>query len=107
MANCRAEPLREGDETMFVVPIEELLGMAVSAVPCQVLRPCTPLKTRASEGTRLTGSGTTMMADDDSQTAPHLPHDLTYMVCAPVTEATVVLIDEPRKVVQLPLLSME
>src|SRR5579863_6806536 len=107
MANRRAEPLREGDDTIFVVPLAVLLRIAVSPVPCHVLRACTPSKTKASGGTRLVGSGTTMMADEDSHTAPPLPHDLTYTVCAPVMDATRVSIDAPLTVVQLALLSME
>ena len=48
-----------------------------------------------------------MIATEVSQTAPLEPHDLTYTVCAPVMDATLVFIDEPRKIVQLLLLSME
>jgi hypothetical protein len=37
MENWRAEPLSEGEATIFVIPLDVPLEIAVSLVPCQVI----------------------------------------------------------------------
>src|ERR1039458_4058453 len=95
VTNSRAEPLREGDPTSPVAPVDHPPA-ALSLLSCQLPKSSIFDTLIAVEGTTAAFAGAeTLIATSVSHAPPPLPHAFTCSVCEPLAALTEVLIEVP------------
>ena len=109
VTNLRAWPLRDGEPTMLMLPLE-LPGPPVSWTCAQLLKVWMLVILTASEGASEVSvplPAPTVMAMFVSHAAPWLPHALTCKVCAPAAAVTEALKESLSTTAVFELLSSE